>query len=267
MTRFIADTFATTAPLTRAMSDLLRTGVNSIFAEGGSAEYCLPELLDELGVPVGDVHDSSSFNRYRLLDGTFGENMGAANAVSRMQQDCEGDDVSLRGSTDCQETPGLIAVDHSAQMVALGQGSLEVLFTNASNPFLGFGGLIRMPSAIVFAERFPPASEWVDYEPVQGSKFWYGTVTTIDNMWYRIKGGMKLRLLMLRPSWAFSGAVTSGAVGGGTLPVPIPEFREYDIPFSGGPATRAYFAETYAPKVSPAAQNLARFKSGDGWQG
>ena len=66
-----------------------------------------PQLLEELAVPLDGATDVVG---YRLLDGTFGENMGAAISVSRLQHDCEpGSDASL----DCSATAKLIAVDHS----------------------------------------------------------------------------------------------------------------------------------------------------------
>ena len=56
---------------------------------------------------------------------------------------------------------------------------MEVLFANFSTPTLGFGGLVRMPPTTIFAEAFPPDDEFVQYEPLQGSTFWYGVLTTV----------------------------------------------------------------------------------------
>jgi hypothetical protein len=87
-----------------------------------------------------------------------------------------------------------------------------------------------------------PEREWVRYEGEQRSTFWSGTLTTVDNMWYGVKGGMRLRVLMLRPSWQFSTSVTSGAVSAGTLTVPLPDLRG-PFPYFGGQAARAYFRD------------------------
>eukprot|EP00966_Prymnesium_polylepis_P266334 6152479-Prymnesium_polylepis.2 len=257
MFEFIADALAKTIPMLPQQKDLLLNAIADSFREGGSIEQCLPELLEELAVPVGDVHDPASKSRFRLLDGTFGENMGAANAISRMQQDCESYDTNLRGSLDCNRVPSLIAVDHSAGYVVQGDahllgGSLPPLFSSYPDPHAGFGGLIRQPSPVIFAEGYPPIDEWVQYESLQGSTFWAGELTTVDNMWYRVRGGMRIRVLMLRPSWQFRASATDGL--GGTLPIPIPESRD-GMPFTGGPATEEYFEERYAPKA--AAEALA----------
>eukprot|EP00966_Prymnesium_polylepis_P011380 262058-Prymnesium_polylepis.1 len=109
--------------------------------------------------------------------------------------------------------------------------------------------MIRQRSPVIFAEGFPPQEEWVRYEGQQRSTFWYGVVTTVDNMWYGITGGMKLRLLMLRPSWQFSASIRSGGIMEGTLTLPLPDMRG-PFPFFGGEAARAYFREKYAPKAA-----------------
>eukprot|EP00966_Prymnesium_polylepis_P157328 3636010-Prymnesium_polylepis.1 len=180
MFHFIADSVVKTMPLTQEQEELLRGGLADAFRPGGSVEQCMPTLIDELGVPVGDVDqldghklmDTESLNRYRMLDGTFGENMGAANAVSRLQQDCDADDPSMRGDLDCDTIPNLIMYDNAPQAgIQTTGGSLEVLFTNYSTPTLGFGGLVRLPPTTVFAEAFPPRDAFIEYEPYHGSSF------------------------------------------------------------------------------------------------
>ena len=113
------------------------------------------------------LDDATDVVGYRLLDGTFGENMGAAIAVSRLQKDCEpGSGATL----DCDTIPGLIGVDHAEGSVienfgTLDGGSLPMLFSDYPDPTAGFGGFINQRSPVVFAESFPKASEWIMCAP------------------------------------------------------------------------------------------------------
>eukprot|EP00966_Prymnesium_polylepis_P170625 3944333-Prymnesium_polylepis.1 len=248
MLEFVTDSLTRTMPLPNSQAELLRSGVAAAFGSEGLVEECLPELLEELAVPL---HDAASPSGFRLLDGTFGENMGAANAISRLQQDCES---GGGGSFDCSAVPSLIAVDHSPGGAIESNpetgGSLPILFTGHPTPTSGFGGFVRQPSPIVFAEHFPAKGEWMRYEGVQRSTFWFGVLTTVDNMWYSIKGGMRLRVLLVRPTWQFSTSITSGGVLGGTLTLPLPDLSKGPFPFFGGEAAREYFAQKYAPKAA-----------------
>ena len=68
----------------------------------------------------------------------------------------------------------------------------------------------------VFEEAYPAAHEWAAYEAYNPSRFWAGTLTTVDNPWYGVKGGMKLRVLLIQPRWIPSHR---------TPPDPIPSHR------------------------------------------
>ena len=52
-----------------------------------------------------------------------------------------------------------------------------------------------------FAEAFPPQSEWIPYARTESSDiyatFWAGMLTTVDNEWYGIRSGQRVRVLIL----------------------------------------------------------------------
>ena len=73
MLRFITETVTRSLPLEASQSQLLRSGIVSAFAEGGLVEDCLPQVLEELAVPLYD--GIGGVSGYRLLDGTFGDNL------------------------------------------------------------------------------------------------------------------------------------------------------------------------------------------------
>eukprot|EP00930_Biecheleria_cincta_P042641 TRINITY_DN29336_c0_g1_i1.p1 TRINITY_DN29336_c0_g1~~TRINITY_DN29336_c0_g1_i1.p1 ORF type:complete len:657 (-),score=72.01 TRINITY_DN29336_c0_g1_i1:127-1995(-) len=193
-------------------------------AEQRIVNMCLPLGIETqagpLLAPSTELEDSTSRRlmtplpssdfQFRFLDGCYSDDTGAAMALAQMQADCHA------GELDCSdEVPYrlLILDDHSYDPLRnLMAGSVPGNCTNNTIcPSTGYWYPAR-PSAQIFAESFPE-SGWKTYAvadaytgegKVMGnvtSKFWKGTLTTVDNKWFGVVGGDKVSVIYLSSNY------------------------------------------------------------------
>ena len=177
---------------------------------------CLWETdLEALAVPTDGSGSKAIFPQsYRFLDGGYTDNSAAAMAIARMQRDCDfGGDGNGGGSgnLDCSAMPRLVIVDHDAKGdTSIGPQKSE--FFSSSRLFQPPAGTATInhwsavqtdkflaPLATVFNEPFPPLSAFQSYSAGGVSKFWNGTLTTVDNAFYGVTGGQRVRVALFSP--------------------------------------------------------------------
>ena len=168
---------------------------------------CLEDTgLEGLGVPMNGAASLADYPTYRFLDGGYTDNSAVGMAVARMQRDC-GYSAAATGFTstglDCSATPTLIIVDHDKPGRLSGFSS-ERLFrppagTGIINHWSPPDPHLLAPLASIFAEAYPNTASFLSYGAHGVSQFWNGTVTTIDNAWYGVKGGMIIRVALVNP--------------------------------------------------------------------
>ena len=166
-----------------------------------------PLLADDYEFPANgpqmpaDVAAVSAAARFRLADGGFIENTGAAPAIAAMQKDC------AEGKLDCSGPLKIIVVDALDQS----QGALRLFaFGTPANEYFvypySFGATVA--SQQIFAEAPPEPGDFQQYAEseyptiaTQGpigtnfdgnqqsavSTYWHGKATTVDNDWYDVK--------------------------------------------------------------------------------
>jgi len=196
---------------------------------------CMPFGLQGMGPPMlsdGDntVENSESMNKvlYRYLDGGYAENTAVPMTLAKAQSDCR--DPVKSQTLDCSgDAPiSLVLVndgDHTALSTGFGNMSagdpLHSLFHDSAKPVgswvPGMWNLVDVPSPTIFAETFPGAEEWMPYNEVEATRVlkmdgghldfkkaprnitsyvWSGVLTTVENKYYGVVGGQKVRALI-----------------------------------------------------------------------
>jgi len=180
------------------------------------AQVLSPPMVPE-GTSIPEAEENVIF---RLLDGGYAENTALPMTLAKVQADCEA------GKLDCSEPIRLILVNDgnvtshtTGPSCCRAKDPLKSLFTDPATPvgsFVpGMFDLINVPVPTIFAEPFPGQEEWRQYnefpskrkvhmfrpkgEWVQDnikSKFWSGTLTTVENKHFGVKGGQKVELLV-----------------------------------------------------------------------
>jgi len=189
--------------------------------------YTFPPDGPQTPAELAEVSEKA---RYRLADGGFIENTGAAPAIAAMQKDC------AEGKLDCSGPLKIIVVDALDQS----QGALR-LFDFADGP--PANGYYQYPYAFgatvasqqIFAEAPPEPGDFQQYAEseyptiaTQGpigtnfdgnkqtavSTYWHGRATTVDNDWYDVQAGSDVEILILNTALVTEGGVPT-VVGGG----------------------------------------------------
>lgn len=158
---------------------------------------------------------------YRYMDGGYAENTALPMTLAKAQQDCED------GVLDCSKpiqliliNDGNISTNHTGPSCCRAKDPLKSLFSDASRPVgtfvSGMFQTVKVPVQTIFAEPFPVLSEWKQYnefpskrksdplnpfshEWVQQnikSMMWSGTLSTVENKHFGVKGGQKVQLLV-----------------------------------------------------------------------
>jgi len=147
---------------------------------------------------------------FRFLDGVYADDTGAAMALAQMQADCRAGELDCSGEMPYRV---LILDDYSYDPLRNLMAGSESgnCFNNTICPSTGFWSPAH-PSAQIFAESFPE-SGWKTYAvadiydgegKVTGnvtSKYWEGTLTTVDNKWFGVVGGDRVSLLYLSSNY------------------------------------------------------------------
>lgn len=188
------------------------------------ANMCLPLGLEAQAGPLlspeTDFVNTSSRNlmtplpsdavEFRFLDGVYADDTGAAMALAQMQADCRAGELDCSGEMPYRV---LILDDYSYDPLRNLMAGSESgnCFNNTICPSTGFWSPAH-PSAQIFAESFPE-SGWKTYAvadtydgegKVTGnvtSKYWEGTLTTVDNKWFGVVGGDRVSLLYLSSNY------------------------------------------------------------------
>jgi hypothetical protein len=173
---------------------------------GKDVDTCLPEGLESTG--VGTIRDKSkvtSWPHFRLIDGAFTENTGAAFAIGKMQSDCES------GLLDCRQGMKLVVISHNVPTD--NQSSMRLLFTHeAGAPGQRLTKSSACPAAswtapmpTIFNETYKSLT-WKTYSTSTGSStpstYFVGTLTTVTNDFYNVKGGQKVKVALFNPNIA-----------------------------------------------------------------
>jgi hypothetical protein len=172
--------------------------------------------------PKTTVAESEANVPYRYMDGGYAENTALPMTLAAAQRDCKA------GLLDCKEPIRLIMVNdgnisshHTGFGTVQAKDPLRSLFADPDTPvgtFVpGMFGSIQVPVQTVFAEQFPAASEWVQYNDFPSkrrvgpllsplkhkwvdesikSMMWSGTVTTVENKHFGVTAGQKVQLLV-----------------------------------------------------------------------
>lgn len=229
-------------------------------AEQRIVKMCLPLGIETIAAPLlapeTDVVDSSSRRlaplpssdfEFRFLDGCYADDTGAAMALAQMQADCRAEELDCSGEVPYRL---LILDDYSYDPLRnLMAGSVTGSCPNNTIcPSTGYWSPAH-PSAQIFSESFPQTG-WKTYAVAdayngqgkahQGnitSKYWEGTLTTVDNKWFGVVGGDKVSVIYLSSNYENS-----------DIPMIIPAFSEN----SGSnmlPQVNAstFFRNVYAP--------------------
>eukprot|EP00929_Paragymnodinium_shiwhaense_P020473 TRINITY_DN13641_c0_g1_i2.p1 TRINITY_DN13641_c0_g1~~TRINITY_DN13641_c0_g1_i2.p1 ORF type:complete len:623 (+),score=77.51 TRINITY_DN13641_c0_g1_i2:83-1951(+) len=165
---------------------------------------CLPAGLQSSAVPFAEG-DPWGPGNYLTTDGGDTEVTGAAFALGRMQAECAAESETL----DCSKGLSLIAISNQGRI------GLQILFKQAgvspgeiSNISNAAGGSANnlSPTPTVFEESYDTLAGWTDYlsAELNGSpdpaRYWVGTLTTVSNSWYNVKGGQRVRVALFEPS-------------------------------------------------------------------
>ena len=169
--------------------------VVDILISSGLLDTCLQGFLDETGVPF-----ETDNTNYRLIDGAYAENSGAATALARMQQDCYSSPTSL----DCSGALSLIVLNH--EWDSDDEWTAKALFSGFPDPYrFRLAHEIASPAPTVFRENYPLDSEFTVYRraeaPHPHGTFWAGMLTTVDNAWYGVRAGSRVRVLLINMKW------------------------------------------------------------------
>ena len=202
------------------------------------------DFSSQAAAPSSASPENAEAPAYRMLDGCYTDSIGIAHAISRMQTDANANTKAGQGSINNNKAAAapfqLIALNsqnlgryalyfkdaiYKAECVTPGQLAASPFFPN-----------FHAPSSQIFEEEFPDESQWTSYfksdewvdrklskapvlkmkgqaadgtvdgnlENTFSSLYWIGTVTTIDNPVYNIKGGSKVRVLLFNPNLKFS---------------------------------------------------------------
>jgi len=161
---------------------------------------CLPAGLQVLGTPDDGTWVpnkkrqllGSTLPPYFMVDGGWGDVTGAAFTLGKLQDDCK------HGLFDCSGEKKFMVIDHSRTGTAA-----QILFrkdgiapgepsTFAGNEGAPTGNLAMTPT--IFDENYDTLKGWKVYNPAHlnngtDARYWTGTLTTVDNQVYGVKGG------------------------------------------------------------------------------
>lgn len=200
--------------------------------EATVVKLCLPLGVETQAGPLlpseTDVVDSSSGELmtplpssdflFRFIDGAYSDDTGAAMALAQMQADCRAGELDCSGDVPYR----LLILDDATYeplrnlMAGRGCPNNTICPADYSLSFWLPGGPAR-PSAQIFAESFPE-SGWKTYAVANAytgegevtgsvtSKYWKGTLTTVDNKWYGVLGGDKVSVIYLSSNYEDSQA-------------------------------------------------------------
>jgi hypothetical protein len=180
------------------------------------AQALAPPMLQQ-GADALHAEDSVGF---RYMDGGYAENTALAMTIAKVQRDC------AAGLFECDEPITAILVnDGNSTANRTGTGMfvandpLHSLFTNHQTPsdswVPGMFASVEVPSQAIFEEPFPTKG-WMPYnnfpsttiwgadggKPTKQVKhnitshFWSGELTTIENKYYKVSAGTKVKLLV-----------------------------------------------------------------------
>ena len=219
-----------------------RAALATAFAPGGLMDQCLPSFLEELAVAVPLEGGGS----YRLADGGFTENNGVAFTLAQMQRACA---PPADAAVDCEAMPTMVIVDHSpAKKLKMSPPKdLDILFASYPDPSQGvdFPAWRAVPATVFDGELpLPTSDDWIVYEKESASVFYAAELTTVENKWYGVAAGMRVRALFLRPNLELGGLL-QGSIGGGTST------------FYGGQMAAWFFENQYAPLAALQAEAAA----------
>lgn len=190
---------------------------------------CMPYGLQAMGPPMlsdgVSVAESEAVGNvlYRYMDGGYAENTALPMTLAKAQRDCrESAELDCSGEAPIR----LVLVndgDHTSPSTGFGQqlakDPLRALFFDESRPagswVPGMWNLTDVPSQSIFAEAFPAVGEWIAYNEIDSTRvfklhnfslkhvprnitsyFWTGVLTTVENKYYGVLGGDRVRILI-----------------------------------------------------------------------
>jgi len=212
-----------------------------------------------------------------MVDGGYADNTAMLSNLAQMQRDCT-------KAGDCSDLSLVIfnAVGHSSNSTGLSSDNIfsysddtsknntmplfiepyfsDYIWPNGNPSYdssnVGDTGIGMAPWQ-AFAEAFPPQSEWIPYARTESSDiyatFWAGMLTTVDNEWYGIRSGQRVRVLILNQQ-------SQGQTITGDGECAMSEFREHYAPAALYQATglepvlEAFLANSSAPTREWASQ-------------
>ena len=154
---------------------------------------------------------------FRYMDGGITENSAITHAIASMQKSC-GDDDASNPKYDCTtQTVRLMSISGAENILLKGGGDNRIkrLFANCDCGTTDYDWVGTGMNPHIFVEDFPsdpndpgwtlysnttyslrPDNSFSTFEP-STSYAWRGTVTTVDNSPYGVKGGWQVDLVLL----------------------------------------------------------------------